>query len=207
MKLYASPMSSNARRAVIVAKLTGQPLENVNEDLAKGEHLKPEYLAINPNHKVPTLVDGDLRLWESGAICQYLAALAGRTDLWPTEPRAQADVSRWMIWNHSQWAPPVAAIVSERLLKRMFGRGEPNEALVAEKLDEFRHQAALLDAHLATREWLAQGRMTLADLQLGCTLTHAHLIELPVAEFPNVKAWFDRIQALPAWRETALPAR
>src|SRR5262245_24826007 len=118
MKLYVHPMSSNARRTVMVAQLTGLAPESVVIDLAAGENRKPEFLAVNPNHKVPALVDGDLVLWESGAICQYLAAKAGRTDLWPTEPAAQADVSRWMLWNHTHWAPPISIINMERVFKK-----------------------------------------------------------------------------------------
>ena len=205
MKLYVHPISSNARRPMMVAKLTRHPVEVVVVDLMKREHLTPEFLALNPNHKVPTLVDGDLHLWESGAICQYIAAKAGRSDLWPTEPAAQADVSRWMLWNHSQWSPPIASIGFEKMFKKWFGQGEPDEAVIAAKLTDFGQQAAILDAHLASREWVAQGHLTLADIQLGCALTYAHLIGLPISDYPHVAAWFARIKALPAWQETELP--
>lgn len=207
MQLYTNPISSNGRRAVIVAKLAALPLEIVAVDLRSGEHKQAPFLAINPNHKIPALVDGDLCLWESGAICQYLAAKAGRTDLWPTEPAAQADVSRWMFWNHTHWAPPIAVINFERAFKKFFGLGECDEAAVAPKLVEYAQAAELLDQHLATREWVAQGHLTLADVQLACTLTYAHLARLPIADTPHLAAWFARIQALPAWKETELPAR
>jgi glutathione S-transferase len=205
VKLYVNPMSSNARRALIVAKLTGLPVEIQVVDLAKGEHRAPAYLGLNPNHKVPTLVDGDLHLWESGAICQYLAAKAGRTDLWPTEPAAQADVSRWMLWNHTQWAPPIGAFNFERLFKKMFGMGEGDEAVALAKLKEWGTEAATLDAHLATREWVAQGHLTLADIQLAGTLTYAQLTRMPLGDYPNLSRWFERVKALPAWKETELP--
>lgn len=204
MKLYVNPMSSNARRAMIVARLTELPIEVHVVDMAKGEHMQPAFLALNPNHKVPTLVDGDLHLWESGAVCQYLAAKAGRVDLWPAEPAAQADVSRWMFWNHTQWAPPIGAFNMERVFKKMFGMGEGDEKVAAAKLGEFKREAAVLDAHLAGRSWVAGDHLTLADIQLSCTLMYMPMSGMTLEGFPNVAAWFERISALPAWKETAL---
>lgn len=204
MKLYTNPISSNGRRAVMVLKITGLPCEVETVDLAKGAHLTPAYLALNPNHKVPSLTDGDLHLWESGAICQYLAAKAGRTDLWPTDPAAQADVSRWMLWNHTHFAPPISAINGERLFKRMFGRGEPDEAVVLAKLKEFDREARVLDGHLVGKTWIAQGHLTLADIQLGCTLSYAAMAGMSLSDYPEVARWFAGVQELPAWKETAI---
>src|SRR4051812_39655345 len=110
MKLYIIPPSHNSRRVRIAARVTGVPVEEIAIDFAHGEQRLPPYLAINPNHKAPALVDGDFKLWESSAICQYLANVAGRTDLWPTEARAQAEVSRWILWNHTQLTNPIGAI-------------------------------------------------------------------------------------------------
>ena len=73
MKLYVHPMSSNARRAQMTAILLGTPIETVFIDLQKGAQRNPEYLALNPNGRVPTLVDGDFALWESLAIMEYVA--------------------------------------------------------------------------------------------------------------------------------------
>jgi len=107
-----------------------------------------------------------------------------------------------MFWNHTHWAPPNAVINFERAFKKMFGQGESDEAIVAPKLADFAEQAAVLDLHLAGREWVAQGHVTLADIQLGCTLMYAEAARIPVADFPNVAAWFARVQALPAWQAT-----
>jgi glutathione S-transferase len=173
VKLYVNPMSSNARRALIVAKLTGLPVEIQVVDLAKGEHMRPSFLALNPNHKVPTLVDGDLHLWESGAICQYLAAKAGRTDLWPTEPpasgrREPVDV----VEPHPVGARPSARSTSSGCSRRCSGWVRVTRPSQLAKLKEWAPEAATLDAHLAGREWVALDHLTLADIQLACTLTY-----------------------------------
>lgn len=167
--------------------------------------MRPEFLAINPNHQVPALVDGDVSLWESGAIGAYLAGKADRTDLWPASPAAQADVLRWMLWNHTQWSPHAAAITFERVVKPFLMKAEPNEDVVAEKLVSWRKSAAVLDAHLSSREWLALGHLTLADIAVASTIMYAVPARFPLADYPHVAAWFARVGELDAWKATAPP--
>lgn len=195
------PFSSNARRATVTAALCELPVEKIVVALDKGEHLRPEFLAMNPNHKVPTLVDGELTLWESNAIAIYLAGRAGRTDLWPVEPGAQADVARWLMWTHSTWTPAIGTVVFERMVKA-WRNLPPDEAKAAEAVASFGEHAKLLDAHLAQREWVAQDRLTLADISLAATFMHGPKVGLSLDGFANVAAWYQRVQALPAWQAT-----
>ncbi|MCB9685975.1 MAG: glutathione S-transferase family protein [Alphaproteobacteria bacterium] len=202
MKLYVNPMSPNARRAMLVAHLVDLPVEVVQVDMRSGEHKQPAYLAINPNHKVPALTDGDLALWESNAICQYLAAKAGRTDLWPTDPAEQADVSRWQFWMHSHFNLALNPILFERVVKGFFGMGEADEGVVAAKLPELRKELAVMEGRLSQHDWLASDHLTLADLAIAASLTYAPGADLPLDEYPSVVAWFGRIRELDAWRAT-----
>jgi glutathione S-transferase len=92
MKLhYAETM--NPRKACAVAKYLGSPVQYIRMDLSRGEHRTPEFLALNPNGKVPLLVDGDMQLWESTAIMAHLAVKAG-SDLWPSDAARQVEVLR-----------------------------------------------------------------------------------------------------------------
>ncbi len=90
MKLYYFE-TPNPRKPCAVAKYLESPVELVRIDLSKGEHQTPEYLAVNPNGKVPALLDGDLKLWESHAIMAHLAVQAG-SDLWPSASQQQIEV-------------------------------------------------------------------------------------------------------------------
>jgi len=202
MKLYMHPYSTNARRATMTAELCGLPYEKVIIQLQQGEHLKPEYLAINPNHKVPALVDGDVTLWESNAIAIYLANKAGRGDLWPTDAAAQADVARWLMWTHSTWSPALGGLVFELLVKVQWRNLPADEAKVAEARASHALNAKLLDDHLAGKQWVAQDRLTLADVSLACTLGPALMVGVNFDDVPNVGAWFARVQELPAWKAT-----
>lgn len=96
MKLFYAE-TINPRKACAVARYLNVPIDYVHVDLGKGENRTPEYLAVNPNGKVPAFEDGDLKLWEANAIMCHLAQAAG-SDLWPSDAR-QIEVIRWLSWN------------------------------------------------------------------------------------------------------------
>jgi glutathione S-transferase len=204
MRLYHNPLSANARRAVMTVLQLGiaDRVELVKVDLAKGEQRSPEYLRMNPNGRVPVLDDGGFVLWESHAIMQYLADGTPGQTLYPTERPARADVNRWMFWNAHHFAPAVAVLNWERMVKRFLGAGEPDPAEVARGEKLVAQFAGVLDAHLAGKEWLAQGRLTLADLAVASPLMSTVPAKLPVTGLANLQAWFSRVQALDAWKKT-----
>src|SRR5688572_19644964 len=104
MKLYDFAFSPNCRKVRAVAYELGIALEPVHVDLVRGAQRQPDFLALNPNGRVPVLVDGDLVLWESTAIMRYLSASRGGA-LVPTSPRAQAEVDRWLAWQLAHLGP------------------------------------------------------------------------------------------------------
>lgn len=93
------------RHVLALVKHLGLDVELVEMDMMGGALKEPDYVARNPNMKAPTLVDGDLVLWESSAIMAYLCIKAG-SDMWPAErPAEQVDVMRWLSWNDHHWSP------------------------------------------------------------------------------------------------------
>ena len=100
-------------------------------DLAKGEHKAPDYLAINPNGKVPALVDGDTKLWESNAIMCHLAR-AAKSDLWPTDPNKQIEVLKWLSWNSEHFTRHAGTLYFNYHIKPKFDLGEPDMKAVEE---------------------------------------------------------------------------
>src|SRR5580704_3001887 len=170
MRLYHHPLSSNARRAVVTAKELGTNVELVLVDLAKGEQKKPEYLKLNPNGKVPTLDDDGFVLWESHAIMQYLADRTPGQALYPEAIRARADVNRWLFWSAHHFTPAVSVLGWENLVKGMIGQGAPDPAAVKRGEGLITECARVLDAHLEGKAWIAQDRLTLADLAIAAPL-------------------------------------
>lgn len=120
------------RRVLALVKHLGIEAEFIEMDLMAGALRRPEYAAINPNMKVPTLVDGDYHLWESSAIMAYLCVKAG-SDMWPADTREQIEVLRWLSWNDCHWAPAVAPYYFEHIVKSTFGIGPPDAGELAGK--------------------------------------------------------------------------
>jgi glutathione S-transferase len=203
MKLYFNPLSPNVRRVRLTAAVLGFHLDEQKLDFAKGEHKKPEYLALNPNGAVPTLVDGDFVLTESRAIMQYLAAKKPESGLLPRDEQARADVSRWQFWDAAHFSPQMGTLAFEKLLKGMLGLGEPDAGKIQEALANFRRFAAVLDKRLEGRKYLVGNALTVADLTVASSLTYAQPTEAPVGDFPHVKGWFEGIASLDAWKQTS----
>ncbi|MEA3028028.1 MAG: glutathione S-transferase [Alphaproteobacteria bacterium] len=203
MKLYGFPPSPNTWKVRAVAAHLGIPLEVEFVDLTQGASRKPEYLAINPTGRTPTLVDGDLKLWESTAIMQYLASQKPNA-LWPDNARTRADIARWQSWQLAHWSKEgCEPLIFNRLVKKLMGLGAPDEAAVAKGIESFHKEAKVLDAHLASKPYLVGRELTLADLSVAAPLFYSREAELPVGGYPHLQEWFGRVSALPCWSETA----
>lgn len=202
MKLYMNPLSPNDRRVRLTAAVLGLSLEEKPIDFAKGEHKTAEYLALNPNGAIPTLVDGDVVLTESRAIMQYLASKKPEAGLLPKDEAARADVTRWQFWDAAHFSANVGTVSFQRVFKPMMGMGDPDLAKVEEGLAGFRRYAAVLEKRLTGRTYVVGDQLTIADLTIACSLMYAKQAEIPLSEFPNVQAWFGRITELEAWRKT-----
>ena len=199
MKLYYAE-TMNPRKVCAVAKYLGSPVEFIRVDLRKGEHREPAFLEQNPNGKVPLLVDGELCLWESTAIMAHLAVQAG-SDLWPSDAASQVEVLRWLSWDMVHFSRHGSSLYFEHMIKPWAGLGEPNAAAVEEATGFFKRFAAVLDAHLATRDYLVGNRLSIADFGTGVLLPWAKQAHLPVEGFAHIERWHERLMALPAWRD------
>lgn len=203
MKLYYSEVVS-PRKVCAVAKYLGSPVEYVHLDMSCAEHRKPPYTDLNPNGKVPTLVDGDRVLWEADAIMCALAAKAG-SDLWPGDAR-QFDVLRWLSWNAQHFYRHGVTLFFEHVIKPRFDLGPVDAALVASATAEFCRFGAVLDEHLKSRDWLVGDAPTVADFSVAIALPYADAARLPVDGFSHIQRWHDRLNQFEAWRKP-FPAR
>ncbi|HEV7136784.1 MAG TPA: glutathione S-transferase family protein [Steroidobacteraceae bacterium] len=203
MRLYHHPFSFNARRAVMTALHLGAPVELVFVDLQKGEQRQPEFLQLNPNHRVPVLEDDGFVLWESYAIMQYLADRTPRQALYPTESRSRADVNRWLFWSGQHFSPAIGILNWEHLIKGMLGLGAADAAEVRRGEQLVREFAGVLDVHLRGRDWICGEALSLADIAIATPLAATVPARLPVTDLPDLQRWFAGMQALEAWKKTA----
>ena len=211
MKLYYFPPSPNARKILaVIAHLGINDIELHLVNLAKGEQRGAEFLRVNPMGKIPVLVDGDLVLWESNAIAQYLCERHGPSGFYPDDPRIRADIARWMFWEAGSFSKACDVFTNENVRKPMLGIGTPDPAKLAEGEEKFHPLARVLDAALARQEYLAGGEPTLADFVVAAMLTYLERGKFPVADYPRLLGWWRRMNAVDAWRDSmpgpALPA-
>jgi glutathione S-transferase len=208
MKLHVTPPSPRAFKVVAVMHHLGLEPELAILDLVKGDQMKPEFIALNPNHRMPVLEDDGFVLWESNAIMQYLASKRPESGLWPADPVRQADVSRWQCWELAHWEPACGTLLFERFVKQLLGQGDPDRNEVARGERQFHEFAQVLDRHLGDRDWLVGRAVTLADFSVGCWLTCAQLGQYPVSGYREIGRWHRGLESLPAWqRSIVMPPR
>jgi glutathione S-transferase len=206
MKLYYHPNSPNCVDVLATANHLGIQLDLELVDLLKGAQKNPAYLKLNPNGRVPTLVDGDFVLWESNAIMQYIASKKANNSLWPEDDSIRADIARWQFWQASQWNKATGALVWENMIKRFLGAGGPDPAEVKKGEDLFHVSAAVLDGHMKERQYLAGDGLTLADFSVAAMLVYARPARLPLEKYQSIRDWYERVEKLDAWKK-ALPSQ
>jgi glutathione S-transferase len=202
--LYTTLLSANGRKALAVCRHLGAPVEVKTVNVYAGEGRSPAYLAVNPLGKIPTLVDGDLTLWESNAILQYVAEAYGDCRLWSRDARTRADIARWLFWEAAHWQPTLTALpglagVVAGLLRLP---GASATGSVSWTDVSFTPLVSLLETQLGARPFLTGKDITIADFSVGGMMTYARAGQFPFGTYPNIGAWYARIEALDAWRAT-----
>lgn len=200
---YADAMMP--QKVCAVARYLGSPVTFVPVDLGAGGHRTPAFRAMNPNAKVPVLVDGEHVIWESDAIMMHLAVLAG-SPLWPSAPRAQVEVMRWLSWAAHEFNPRAGTLYFEHVIRARFGMGPVDREAEAAAIKACRRLLAVLDAHLQDRDYLTGPDLTIADFSVAATLPWADEARIPVNDYPAVSLWNGRLLQLDAWRE-AFPGK
>jgi glutathione S-transferase len=202
MKLYLFPPSSRVLGIVAMKNYLGLDCELQPIDLGRGDQLARQYIALNPNKKMPTLEESGFVLWESNAILFYMAAKHPDRGLWPTDVKAQADVLRWLAWESAHWdAESCGMVAYEKTSKAVLGLGPPDPAFIARGEQNFDRFATVLDDHLKGHTWLTGNQLTIADFSIGAWIPTAERMELPVGKFTEILRWYKGLAALPAWRD------
>jgi glutathione S-transferase len=203
IELYVFLPSPRAFKAMAVANHLGLDWTPRLLDLTKGDHKTPQYAALNPNMRMPTLKDGDYVLWEANAIGQYLASNRPESGLMPKDERGRIDVRRWQFWDLAHWEPACLNFLREYVVKPLiFKSGEPDLDAVARGTDVFHRVANVLDGQLRNKKFVTGDTLTLADFSLGAPLKYAEMAHLPLEPYAEIKRWHAALSALPAWQKT-----
>ena len=203
IELYVFPPSPRAFKPMVVANHLGIETTLRIVDLVKGDQKAPQYAALNPNMRMPTLKDGDYVLWESGAILQYLAGKKPESGLLPRDERGRLDVTRWQFWDVCHWDPGCAVFIFEHLVKPIVLKsGEPDQAAIAKGAENLHRAAKVLDDQLRGRKFVTGETLTLADFSIGASMNLGDMAHYPIAQYAEIKRWYASLRALPAWQKT-----
>ena len=202
MKLYYHPVSTVSRPVVLFALDNGIALDYQLVDLMKGEHLQPEYAAINPSRLVPVLEDGDFRLTESSAILKYLAEGIG-SPAYPQQLKKRAHVNEMMDWLNTGFYRDFGyGLVYPQVFPHH--RRSSDEAQIS-AVEWGRQKACFwlgaLDEQLlgGQRKYLCGDELTIADYLGAGIMSLAEVVHCDFSRFPNVARWYDSMKSRPNW--------
>ncbi len=192
--IYGRANSSNVRKVLWLCEEIGST-DYQRLDYGRGYTPcnSPEYVALNPNMVVPTLVDGDLVIWESNTLLRYLAAKYGPQDIYPRDLAARSCVEQWLDWQLT------TAITGIRDL--FLGLHVKDEAFTGAKVLESAHKQAtesmeILDAHLTkSGAYIAGDGLTIADCSLGMFVHRWFALPMEREEFAALAAYYERLKA------------
>jgi glutathione S-transferase len=189
LRLYTFTITPNNRKVEAFVRHFDLDVEVHHVSFKDEETKQPAYLAINPMGKVPALVDGDFKLWESNAILTYLATKFPETNALPTDPRGRADVDRWLHWQSCHLMPAMGALKT----------ADSKDVSTVTPL------LKILDHQLEGREYVL-GRLTVVDFSIASYLMTKLGRQLDYSQTPNLAAWRERMGKLKGFVATQVKA-
>lgn len=194
MDFYYLSGSAPCRSVIMLAKALGVELNKKTLNLMEGEHLKPEFVKINPQHTIPTLVDNGFTLWESRAILVYLVGKYGKDDsLYPNDLQKQAVVNQRLYFDLTLYAAFAEYYYPQ------FHVGKPADPEAFKKIES---AFGFLNIFLEGQEYVAGDHLTIADIAILATVSTFVVAEFKLSNYPNVEKWYENAQKVtPGWED------
>jgi glutathione S-transferase len=198
VKILGRSTSGNVQKVVWLLEELAQPYTREDYGRQFNNTQTEAYLKLNPSGKVPTLVDGDVVVWESNTILRYLCGkAAGGTTLYPTEPAARSRIERWMDWQLASLNGPYLGVFKESKKKE-----EERAASFAADSKELAVQLEILEKGTAGRPFIAGANFSIADICLGPIVDRCLSFPVTLPAVPGVRAWRDKIASRPAYQKS-----
>jgi glutathione S-transferase len=198
LRLYDYFASCNCYKVRLLLSQLGLSYERVPVDIFDGQTLTDDYVAINPARTTPVLSTSDGHLPESNAILVYLAA---GTPFLPAYPFELAQVIRWLVYEQTDVVPTMGGL----RFRLLVGRLTPADPEARRRKDGALEVLRFLDDHLAERDYFVADRYTIADTALYGYSHLAHEAGIDMQPYPNVRAWFGRVEGQPGYVEDVEP--
>jgi glutathione S-transferase len=197
LKIYGNK-TFNAVKAVLTAEELGLDYEYLVVDFASGEMKSPEFLKIHPLGKVPAMTHNGEAIFESNNMCRYLANISGKK-LYSDDPleAARIDQTVDLIAHHvGKW---ITTYFFEEIVKKAFGRGDPDPAAIEEAKGFLDQQLPYLDGLLADNDFLCGKDMTIADCVAFAMIMAHEYTSFEISDHKNICRWYDQIKARPSF--------
>jgi glutathione S-transferase len=204
LKIWGRANSVNVQKVLWCLRELDLPYERIDAGMAFGRNRDADYLAMNPNGRVPTLVDGDFVLWESNSVMRYLAlAYAPQSPIYPQSPKQRAGVDRWLDWTLSTLQPvdrPVFwALVRTPVAQR-------DMVAIQKDADAEAAQWTIVDSYLATRRFIEGDDFTLADIAVGAYARRWFGVEgVTKPQLKHLERWFAQFAGRPGFAQFVAP--
>lgn len=200
IKVWGRATSSNVQALMWCIGELGLPYERVDIGHKYGGNDTPDFLRMNPNGAVPVLQDGDAApIWETGAICRYLANTYGNADFWPADPSARAQVDQWAEWAKINVTLRFTMPVFWRVVRT--APSQHDKPAIAAALSDLHKVLAIAERQLGESAYLASSNLTLADIHLGHLLYRYFDIDIERAALPNLRRYYDHLSKRPAFQD------
>ena len=204
LTIWGRANSVNVQKVLWCLRELDLAFERIDAGMAFGRNHDPDYLAMNPNARVPTLVDGDFVLWESNSVMRYLVLAYGNgSPIYPSAPKVRAGVDRWLDWTLSTLQPvdrPVFwALVRTPADKR-------DMAAIQNDADAEAVQWRIVDRQLATRRFIEGEDFTIADIALGAYARRWFGVEgISKPQLTHLERWFAQFAERPGFKQFVAP--
>jgi glutathione S-transferase len=196
IQIYGSPRSS-AGRCFVMLEEAGLKYEVPALDImGKREHKDEAFLKLNPNGKVPCLIDDGFVLWESAAIVTYLAEKY-KPELLGNNAQEKGLVQQWSFWAMTEAQPPMVDILIQKIF---VPEGKRDLALIERREKQIPGILEVLEQSLTNKKFLVSEKYSVADLMAASAVNIAFAIQLDLAKFTNIKAWMAEVKSRPAWQ-------
>ncbi|WP_370253716.1 glutathione S-transferase family protein [Nioella sp.] len=195
IKLYCFGESGNAYKAALALELSGLDWEPVKVDFFGGETRTPDYRAnVNEMGEAPVLVDGDVKLTQSGVIQQYVTDKSGKHG---GAPEDRYEVLRWVLWDNHKLSSQAGMT---RFLMNFLPEKHRDPNVIAFMQGRLKAAYATLNAHLEGRDWIVGDGLTNADLSCCGYLYYPEPFGFDRADWPHIDAWLTRLSQMPGWK-------
>jgi glutathione S-transferase len=195
LKLYDHPLSGNCYKVRLALHQLGVEYEREYLDIFKGEQHARDYQSLNPNKKIPVLIDGGFHMWESNAILLYLGRKYSPNRLYLEDLEGFGAMAQWLFFGKTSVDPNLAVA---RYFTKFLSPADKDE----KRLNELRMQGnavlKVMDDHLERNDFLA-GRYSMADIACYPYINLSHEGGIDLAPYPSVILWCDRIRSQPGY--------